>query len=103
MSDELNVCCPRCGHTHDASVQLRLANDLHARAAELERSLRAAGHRVSVGGLTNEAGAAAALGLSSGHLRNLACYGEAPVPPVLIARRRWYRLLDLAAQLQKTA
>ncbi len=91
--------CQHCGHTLPEA-------DPHDQQREVEalaQRLRQAGHAVTLAGLVCEAGAAAALGLAVGSLRNRTCYGEPLLQPVLVARRRWYRVADLAKLLHGTA
>lgn len=91
--------CPHCGG-------LLAEADPHDRQLEVEAlaaALRQAGHPVTLAGLVSEDGAAAALGMAAGTLRNRSCYGQPLLQPVLVARRRWYRVADLARLLHGTA
>lgn len=84
-----NQCCPTCGQSiRPVPVETRVA--------ELEAACRAHGFLVTPDGRVREDTAAALLGLAAGTLRNWS-YGERQLPFVRVARRRTYRLVDLAA------
>jgi hypothetical protein len=84
-------CCPACGHTFDPAPAVD-----PVRALELV--CRERGFLVTPDGRVREDVAAQLLGLAAGTLRNWS-YGETRLPYVRVARRRTYRLTDIAAQL----
>ncbi|HEX7082028.1 MAG TPA: helix-turn-helix domain-containing protein [Gammaproteobacteria bacterium] len=68
---------------------------------ELEVRLRAAGHVVTVSGLTDVDGAAAALGVTARTLRRWRTSGTGP-PHVEIGARIWYPVESLSRWLDRS-
>jgi len=93
MIDDGKPYCECCGRG------VRPKADLLAEEVErLRQSCRAAGHLVTPDDRVREETAAALLGLAVGTLRNWA-YSGSTLPFTTVARRRTYRLEDLAALL----
>jgi hypothetical protein len=71
----------------------------NARLDELQLACVAHGYYVTPDGRVREEVAAELLGLAAGTLRNWS-YGDSPIPFTSVARRRTYRLSDIAAFME---
>jgi len=95
MTQDRSALCPCCG-SKLPSIDDRLAD----RMRELERACRTHGYLVTPDGRMREETAAELLGLSAGTLRNWSYMEPPPIPFTRVARRRTYRLADIAAFLE---
>lgn len=73
---------------------------IEARVKELRDACQSTGRMVTPDGRVREEVAAELLGLAPGTLRNWS-YGDSPLPFTRVARRRTYRLADLAAVMEE--
>ena len=88
------ACCPCCGQAVPDTQALA-----DARLHELVTACHSHGYLVTPDGRVREEVAAELLGLAPGTLRNWS-YSESPVPYTKVARRRTYRLSDIAAFME---
>lgn len=95
MTQDRPALCPCCGRSLP-SIGDRIA----VRLQELESACQNHGYLLTPDGRVREEIAAELLGLAPGTLRNWS-YSETPLPFTKVARRRTYRLADIAALLEE--